>query len=309
LLAAAWFLADAVRRVRDREDNPASAPAADPVGRPAAEPPGHTPAGLDPWSDRTAARAVGAAEWAPDLPPVDESAPLLWKERHVTGRRAGPGSGDAGRVAVWGFGAVAVLLMIVGGATLVARFWQPRPDEDDGGGRLLMTGGVVASGVFLVPAAVGLAAAVARERHRKTLDALLALPVDRRVILRAKVRAVLERGWWPGPAAVLAAGVSFGADGGWALGLAAAGFVLAGAGLVVGLGACLTVRCPTEVRAFRFLVPAVVLVVGVPVMTWNQTDWLRPTDSAALLAAGAAVVAVAGAVLWRRAGRELDRVG
>jgi hypothetical protein len=172
-----------------------------------------------------------------------------------------------------------------------------------------MTGGTLAGGAFLLPAAVGLSAAVARERHRKTLDAVLGLPVGRRVVLWTKVRAVVERGWWWGLTAVLAAGAAFGADGGRTLGLAAAGFVAAAIILVVGLGAWLTVRCPTEVRAFRFLVPAVVLAVGVPVLAWNQTDWDRPRDTAVRLASAATAAALLGVLLWRQAGRDLDRLG
>lgn len=282
---AAWFFADAIRQIRTGHAPPPPA-----VAPSAAAP-------LPEWSVRP---------WeVASLPPVDESAPLLWKERHVTGRPpAGPGAGDGVRLLGWGFGAVAGLLMIVGGTSLLTR-----TTRQPGDGRVLMTAGTVAAGLFLVPTAVGLAATVARERHRQTLDALLALPVDRRAVLRAKARAVLERVWVWEVAAVLATGLSFGADGGLPLGLAAAGFALAGAGLVVGLGGWLTVRCPTEVRAIRLLAPAVVLVVGVPVFAWNQTDWNRPGDSATALAAGAVALAGSGTVLWWQAGRGFDRLG
>lgn len=172
---------------------------------------------------------------------------------------------------------------------------------------MLLAGATFSGGVFLIPLAAGLAGAVARERQRQTLEVLLTLPAPRQAILRAKVRAVLERWWWLGPVTVLATGLSFGADGGWPLGLAAAGFSLAGAWLVVGWGAWLTIRCPTEVWAFRLLMPAVVLVFGAPVGVWNWTDWREPTASVAGLAAGAAAFAVAGTLAWRRACRALEQ--
>jgi ABC-2 type transport system permease protein len=64
--------------------------------------------------------------------------------------------------------------------------------------------------------------------------------------------------------------------------------------LVVGLGADLTVRCTSEVRAFRFLVPAVVGAVGAPVGIWNYTEWATPFWSVLGLAAGALAFAAMG---------------
>jgi ABC-type transport system involved in multi-copper enzyme maturation permease subunit len=241
-----------------------------------------------------------------DLPRVPDDNPLLWKERYVSGLRTGS-SGQALAGALL-FGGLAALLCVIGVWQLVARIQATRPTEDEGG-RLVMTAGVLWAGVYLFPAAVGLASAVARERRRQTLDPLLALPLARRAVLGIKVRAALERGWWWAPMSVLAAGVSFGADGGWVLGLAAAAFVLAGLWLVVALGADLTVRCASEVRAFRFLVPAVVVVVGAPVGIWNYTEWTLPYWSAVGLAAGALAFALAGAVFWGRAVWALEHLG
>jgi ABC-type Na+ efflux pump permease subunit len=291
-------------------------------------------------------------EKPPALPRVSGRNPLLWKERYVTGRKVGADAQGGALAAGLVFAVLGVILVVVGGQTLFGRWmaaeakawnkprpappvspshlaaatgttvvgyrelfppppppWVPPPDE---GGRILMTGGVVFSGLFLVPIAIGLSAAVARERHRKTLDALFSIPEDRRVILRAKVRAVAERGWWRGPAAVAVVGTAFAVDGGLLLGLTAAAFVAAGGWLVVGLGVWLTVRCPTEVRALRFLVPVVVVVVGAPVGVWNSIDWYDPSgpDKAAVrFAVSAAGFALAGTALWKRAGQELDRLG
>ena len=109
--------------------------------------------------------------------------------------------------------------------------------------------------------------------------------------------------------AVAAAGFSFGAAGGWPLGLAAAAFIAAGGGFVVSLGGLLTVKSKSEVQAFRFLVPAVVVVVGAPVGLWNAIqDWRDPFWATVGLTAGAVGFGMAGSVLWWWAGRALERV-
>ncbi|HKB02613.1 MAG TPA: ABC transporter permease subunit [Gemmataceae bacterium] len=301
LLVAGVLLSVAVRGVRRAADEPE--PPRTVIRLPVAEPPVPSrraePPPLPKWEPGYV---------PPKRPRMDDRNPLLWKERYVAGRRTESGSQDRARAAGCLFAALALILLFLGLGILLNRIWV-RPTEDDMGGQLMLNGSTVALGLYLVPAAIGLAAAVARERHRQTLDALLALPVSRGEILQAKVRAAMERAWVWGPAAAVASGVAFGADAGWQLGLAAAAFVLAGIGLVAGLGAWLTVRSPTEVRALRFLVPAVVLVVGVPVGVWGQTDWSAPVLSVIGLAAGAAVFAVAGLTFWWRACRELGRAG
>jgi ABC-type Na+ efflux pump permease subunit len=237
-------------------------------------------------------------------PPISGSNPLLWKERYATGLRARPS--DAARVTPWFFAVLGIVFMAFGFERLLSRLGSPGPIMDEGG-RLMMTGGVLVGGAYLFPAAVALASTVARERRRSTLESLLALPLTRRFLLRSKVRAAVERGWWWVPIAVAAAGTAFGADGDWRLGLAAAGFVLTGIGFVIALGTYLTVRTPTEVRAFRFLVPAVVVVVGAPVGVWNATNWDVPLLAEIEFGAAAIAFAIAGPILWWRAGRQLER--
>ena len=332
---AAGFLIDATRRLRTGQmsfsparPGPKGPP---PIARPdEADEPWQK---SESWSDRETDRAldsrssVGAsratsAGWGPDtddnvvsrpsvyagisrtgLPPIGEMDALLWKERFLSGR---PGGNDAGRVAIIGFGALGVLLFVIGAWILLSRIISPSKEPDEGG-RLVMTAGTIFAGVYLFPVAIGLASAIARERRRQTLESLLALPVDRGAILRTKVRAVVERRWWWPILAVIAAGVSFGADAGWQLGIAAAGALAAGTGFIVSLGSWLTVRMPSETRAFRFLIPAVVLVVGLPVLVWNAMDLSIPLVPGLGMAALTVVFALGGIVLWRRAGRELDR--
>ena len=304
VLIAVGFFRDAIRQVRkpDPVARPAPRVVVTPVPpKPAADVPVN---GWDPEPDPPY-RVEVLPPGTPARPPIADTNPLLWKERYASGRRAGPN--DPGRLVPVLLGVLGALLLFIGGRLLVLRALEPSVEPDEGG-RLVMTGGTVLAGVYLFPAAVGLASAVARERRRNTLESLLSLPLDRRFVLRTKVRAAVERGWWWAPVAVGAAGVSFAADGGWRLGLAAAGFVLAAGAFVIGLGAYLTVRSPSEVRAFRFVIPAVVLAVGAPVGVWNATDWVQPVWSEAGLGAGAAALAASAAVCWWLAGRALDRL-
>ena len=151
---------------------------------------------------------------------------------------------------------------------------------------------------------------MAGERFRRTLDVLLSTTLDRRAILRAKVRAPAERGTVFAALAVAAAGMAFTADGGVRLGAAAALLVLGGFGLVIGLGAWLTVRCPTDARAFRLLLPVAVLAVGWPVGVWNllrASEEVQPELLAGVLLAATGASAAAGLVLWWAASRALER--
>ena len=253
---------------------------------------------------------------APGLPPIDDTDPIGWKERHVTGRVIG-GANSAGNSLALVFGGLGGLLMVVGSCILIERYadsLEPvgplgsmtSSSKWDPGGQLLIDGSTLAAGAYLVPAAIGLAMTIARERNKRTLDALLTIPDERSFILGRKVWAAMRRGWGWLLAAVLAAGLSFSVDGGWKMGVAAVEFILAGVGLVVGLGAWLTVRCSSEIRAFRLLLPVVVLVVGTPVAAWNAIDSLQPTWHALGLATAAAVFALAGTRLWKSASLQLE---
>ena len=66
----------------------------------------------------------------------------------------------------------------------------------------------------------------------------------------------------------------------------------------------MTAYQPTEMRAFRFTVPAVVGVFGLPVSVWNQTDWLMLAWTYSWLGGSTIVLALAGAVTLRYARRK-----
>lgn len=304
LLVAAAYLASAARSLRLR-----GATAGPPPVTAYPEPPRRAdPMLLQPEHD------------APrDLPPLDPADPVLWKERCV-GWRPDWALPTASKVA-GAFAALAAAALLVGGAWALfahlARNFDPaeavrlspRSGTPLTGGWLLMCAGVCAAGRYLLPLAVGLSGAVAGERARGTLDALLATPLDRRAMLRAKVRAHAERGTGFATTAVIAVGTAFVVDGGARVGAVAAALAAAGTALVIALGAWLTVRCASDVRAFRLLLPAAVLAVGWPLGAWGlmRAELAIPPD-ALVRAFGAAACgcAIAAAVLWRLAGSKLE---
>ncbi|MCI0702743.1 MAG: ABC transporter permease [Planctomycetia bacterium] len=255
----------------------------------------------------------------PQLPPVDEANPVLWKERCVGWRPEW--SVPVVTRPLGTLVAVLAILLFVGGAwTVMQRLAKSvDPDADrlirpsgtpDLGGWLLVGAAMFATGRYLLPLTVGVTGAIAGERRRGTLDVLLSTTLARGAILRAKVWAHAERGLIFAAGAIAALGMAFIVDGGVRLGLAAAALVVSGIWLVIALGAWLTVRCATDVRAFRFLLPVTVLVIGWPAGVWNLLV-AEPNISAGrvlwglLIASGAC--AVIGAVFWWLACMRLNR--
>jgi ABC-type Na+ efflux pump permease subunit len=255
----------------------------------------------------------------PQLPPVDDANPVLWKERCVGWRPEW-----AVPIVTRPLGtlvAVLALMLFAGGAWTVmkrlARSVDPETERlvrpsgtPDRGGWLLVGAAVFAVGRYLLPLTVGVSGTIAGERRRGTLDALLSTTLDRGAILRAKVWAHAERGLIFAAGAIAALGMAFIVDGRMRLGLAAVALTVGGIWLVIGLGAWLTVRCATDVRAFRFLLPVTVLVIGWPVGAWNLLS-AEPTFPAErvmrglLIAAGVCVVI--GAMFWWLACVRLNR--
>jgi ABC-type transport system involved in multi-copper enzyme maturation permease subunit len=243
-------------------------------------------------------------------PPVCDADPVLWKDRHAPRPAwALPRTARAASAAV---AAVAALLFLSGAwqvAQRAGRALQPTEAArlanggvpPDGASWLLSAAAVFAAGRYLLPLAVGLSAAVAGERFRNTLDPLLCAPLDRAALLRSKVRAQVERGTGAAAVAVSAVGGAFATDGGPLLGAAAALLMLCGFGLVIGTGALLTVRCASDARAFRLLLPVAVLAAGWPAGAWNALALTAEAElppqalSRALLGAAAACAVTGGA--------------
>ncbi|MCS6864347.1 MAG: ABC transporter permease subunit [Gemmataceae bacterium] len=253
------------------------------------------------------------------LPPLDARNPLLWKERCL--RRPLPWLAPPVWHGMATMMVAAIALLSVGGAWLVfhrvERVWREPPmmvaSEQgripDHGGWLLTGAGVLAAGCYLFPVAVGISAAVAGERERRTLEPLLAAAFSRRSILRAKVQAQIERGVGFAAVAVTAVGMAFTADHGIRLGVATAVMVMVGMALVMAVGAWLTIRCPQEWRALRFLLPVTLLAVmwplGVKAVLHNRPDVsAEGVFRGLIVVAGAALVATS--LLWWWAERTMD---
>lgn len=255
------------------------------------------------------------------LPPLDSSDPVLWKERYAS--RTSPLTMLDAPVRWLGgaFALVAITLFITGGWLLVQRALLGLSPVDaerlalqgsgppDSGGDLMLTAGVLAAGLYLIPLAVGVAGCVAGERHRATLDPLLMALFDRRRMLRSKVRAHLESGLAFGVGSVTGVACGFGADGGASLGFAAMAALACGFALVTALAAWLSVHCATPVRAFRLSLPAIVAALGLPVIVRNQIDWLRVDPAIEIFAWTAGICAVLAGGFWWSAGRELEHGG
>lgn len=251
----------------------------------------------------------------PPLPPLDDTDPVLWKERHAGRTPLLPVLDKPVRVLGAVAAVLAVALFVGGGWVLVKRAalaFDPVEaermlDRPDGGGALLVAAGVVASALYLLPLAAGVTGCVAGERFRGTLDPLLTTPLSRWRLLWSKVRAHAERGLVFAGGAAAALGAGFGADVGVRTGLAAVAGFAGGVALVVGVGSWLSVRSPAPVRAFRLCVPVLLAVVGLPVLAWHLPAGEGVPRAAEVLAWGAVASAAAGAALWWRAGAELNR--
>lgn len=131
------------------------------------------------------------------LPPVKDN-PLLWKERY-TGRRT-----LLHRPVVLLLGGTLLSLVALTHVTAtIDRVIAERPPtwsqamvlltEMWGRAVYLAYGGCLAC--YVMGVAFRAAACVARERHLKTLDTLLLIPVERNEILRAKWQGALLKGW------------------------------------------------------------------------------------------------------------------
>ena len=257
----------------------------------------------------------------PALPAIDDADPVLWKERHAGRSAPFPVLDRPARLLGAGVAVLVVALFVGGGWLLVKRaahalhpaeaerFLYQGANPPDAAGGMLIAAGVLASALYLLPLVIGATGCVAGERFQGTLDALLSTPLSRREVLRSKLRAHAERGLVFAGGAAASLGAGFGADGGVQLGLIAVSAFGGGVGLILGLGAWLTVRCATPVRAFRLALPALILVVGTPVFAWNlpERDGLpTPGETLALVAA---ITAVVGGLLWWRAGVDFERRG
>lgn len=253
------------------------------------------------------------------LPPLDDADPVLWKERLI------------GRTGQWLvldtparwlgglFTLIAILLFLIGGGILIERALKaidPSEAESmtrrgseppDAGGSLMAAAGMFAAGLYLIPLTVGVTGCVAGERRRATLDSLLTTPLPRRQILLSKMHAYVESGLIFGIGALTAVGCGFTADGGWRLGLTAMAAMAAIFALVPTLALWFSVRCESPVRAFRLSSLPVILAIPLPLLVRNWIDWNAIDRSVTVLGCSAVLFAITAALLWWRAGVDLEQ--
>ncbi|HSQ58551.1 MAG TPA: ABC transporter permease subunit, partial [Gemmata sp.] len=256
------------------------------------------------------------------LPPIDDADPVLWKERHAGRTSPLPLFLDQPVRILGGLATIVAIALFVTGAYLllqriagafdpreVDRILQRAPGPPDAAGAYLVAAGVFATGLYLLPLAIGITGCVAGERIRGTLDPLLATPLRRRRMLRSKVLAHLERGLAFACGAAIALGAGFGIDGGTRLGLAAIAEFAAGVAFVTSLAVWLSVRCSSPLLALRLCIPAVVILVGLPVVVWNAIDWGNVALQVEVFSWSAISLVVAGLVCWWGAGVAIERGG
>jgi ABC-type transport system involved in multi-copper enzyme maturation permease subunit len=305
LAVAAFFFVQAIRSLRLRERG---------VGPP--------PATAFPAPPRPAAPPLlrDATPRPRALPAMGNSEPILWKERCVSWRPAW--TMPSVEKLVSRIVAVAVVFLAALGLwnvfAYLARGLDPtttaiasvQPGATDSGGWLLMSAGVFAAGRYLLPLTVGLSGMIAGERFRGTLDSLLATPLNRAAVLRAKVQANIERGLAFAATATSAIGIAFITNAGVRVGLAAALLMLSAMVFVVALGSWLSVRAQTDTRAFRLLLPIALLVAGWPAGVWNllRGDFAVPPElllRGMLFASGVCIAC--GTAFWLHACHLLNR--
>ena len=253
------------------------------------------------------------------LPPLEIANPILWKERYAGRTGTLPLLDIPAR---W-FGAlltaIAVISFVTGGWLLVTRtvrvldpgeaerLAQRGPDPPDVGGAAMIVAGSL--GCWTLSLAVddwhrrlrGWRAA-ARHARFSPRDAAFALvhPVG-------EAAGPRESGLVFGVGAITGIGCGFGADGGTRLGLAAMAALASGMLFVIALTAWLSVRCDSAARAFRLGLPALVLVIGLPVLIRNLIRWNDVNPSVVMFEYAAGFCTVGALFAWWRAVAELER--
>ncbi len=265
---------------------------------------------------RTDLLPIETRRWFYVRPPADDADPLLWREREYVNQRLG---------VEFRYGCGALLLFVVGAGLFVGFARAAESGVWVAGAVRTVALPTLAGAAVVLPLLLGLrlAGAVAGERERQTLDALLMLPGDRRQVLRAKLTAALSWTSWPtGLAAAMAVGsVLVGGLAAVQAG-AAALQVVAACGFAVGLAGWLSVRQPTAARATVWLLVWLLLqhvgplllnpfaglsaLASPAVATWTSAAG-SGYPAPALAVAGA--YAAAGWVLWWGAERRLEIAG
>jgi ABC-type transport system involved in multi-copper enzyme maturation permease subunit len=243
-------------------------------------------------------------------PRVSDRDPFKWKEKYTTGtkRTADDDSIRGVLLAVGiGVGVTVGFFALIGLMALAVSGFSRNGTET--AGWLMLISGVGTMLLYLLTVGSATAGSVVKERQRKTLESLLALPVDRRAILLPKWQVSMARGWWWGIPGQAALALAFLVSGAPASALPVVGYTAAAVPFTASLGLWLSVRCRTLTRAVLWLLLAIGGLVLVPVVGWKfaTAEWhLEATAALALAAVG---VAGAAWLFWQLAVREFEREG
>ncbi|HET6573030.1 MAG TPA: ABC transporter permease subunit, partial [Fimbriiglobus sp.] len=182
-------------------------------------------------------------------PRVSGRDPFLWKERYTTGtkRTADDDSIRGVLIAVGvGVGVTVAFFALIGLLALVVSGFSRNGMA--AAGWLMVIAGVGAMLLYLLTVGSATAGSVVKERQRRTLESLLAIPVDRRAILWPKGQVSITRGGWGGLPGRGVLPLAFLVSGAPASAVPAAGFVAAAVPFTASLGLWLSVRCRTMTR-------------------------------------------------------------
>jgi ABC-type transport system involved in multi-copper enzyme maturation permease subunit len=182
------------------------------------------------------------------VPPIDDDQPFLWKELHFGGRLP---SFEADAMRGCGLALLVATLLPVLFGVFVSSISMDRPEAVI---NPLFRMGSIALVAFIIPLAGARAVGcVANERRRQTLDSLLAIPVERSLILESKAWAALQwlRYWAFGFGALALVSAATGSVGIVNL-LAIVALMCAVAAFFLALAVWLSVRCAETPRAMAW---------------------------------------------------------
>jgi ABC-type transport system involved in multi-copper enzyme maturation permease subunit len=203
---------------------------------------------------------------------VDDD-PFVWKERYFAGRL--PLVEAKWVMMIGGCAVTAFVFALCTGLFVGAANHLSRGEWIDRTVNVVVRIFLVAA-VLMVPIiGVRTAVSVTEERAKQTLLSLLTLPVPRRDILRAKLRAAVVRSKWLLYGIVLALALALTTFSIHVAGLAGAAVLIAGyTAFVATLGLWLSVRCANSVRAVLFLLAFVIGTNIAPVLIGPITSSL-----------------------------------
>lgn len=260
-----------------------------------------------------------------DRPPIDDADPFLWKETYVSGHRRDADDDSlrglmiAGGITVGAI--VGIVLFIAALIALVSGFDREALGAVRG---MLTIGGAIGTFAYLLVVGSGACGGICRERQKMTLESLLTIPCDRRLILWPKWRVAAMKGWWWGLPAVASLPLGLLA---WSAalprrysappdvhGLLLAtlfGTVFAAAlvPLAASYGLWLSSRCQTVTRAILWFLPVAAVASIFPIVVYGYVDGSDGLVAAGLYMAAAGATVASAILFWNLAHERFEREG